>query len=99
MTTDVQDACPTWRRPSETASRRRRRHPRVGSGTETVALRRSGRLWNNSCVHLDIITVENRGGGQSGPGGTRGLLGESRVASNIRGFFATRIGSALPDTG
>lgn len=37
--------------------------------------------------------------GQHGPGGSLSLLGESRVATNIRGFFATRIGSALPDTG
>ncbi|KAK9711247.1 hypothetical protein QE152_g25600 [Popillia japonica] len=48
-------------------------------------------------VHLDTSTVENRG--QQGPGGSLSLLGESRVATNIRGFFATRIGSALPDTG
>ena len=46
-------------------------------------------------MHLDVGTVETRAG-QHGPGG---LLGDSRVANNIRGFFATRIGSALPDTG
>nr|XP_008201281.1 PREDICTED: choline O-acetyltransferase [Tribolium castaneum] len=49
-------------------------------------------------VHLEIGTVETRAG-QHGPGGSLGLLGDSRVANNIRGFFATRIGSALPDTG
>lgn len=49
-------------------------------------------------MHLDSGIVEVRGGRQSdGPGGSLGLLGESRVATNIRGFFAQRI--ALPDTG
>lgn len=48
-------------------------------------------------MHLDVGTVETRG--DYGPGGNRSLLGDLRVADNIRGFFATRIGSALPDTG
>ncbi|KAK9871278.1 hypothetical protein WA026_011548 [Henosepilachna vigintioctopunctata] len=37
--------------------------------------------------------------GQQGPQSGLGLLGDSRVATNIRVFFSTRIGSALPDTG
>lgn len=49
-------------------------------------------------MHLDIGIVEVRGGRRPfGPGGSFGLLGESRVATNIRGFFTQRI--ALPDTG
>lgn len=48
-------------------------------------------------VHLDSGTVETRA--QHGPGGSLSLLGESRVANNIRGFFSNRIGSAIPDTG
>ncbi|KAB0800227.1 hypothetical protein PPYR_05967 [Photinus pyralis] len=48
-------------------------------------------------VHLDSGAVENRG--QYGPGGSLSLLGDSRVATNIRGFFANRLGNALPDTG
>lgn len=64
----------------------------VGCGTGAVT--RSG---SDRTVHLDNGTVETHG--QPAPGGSLSLLGESRVASNIRGFFATRIGSALPDTG
>lgn len=64
-----------------------------------VCSRENGSASPRNTVHRQSGTTVDTRGQHATPGGGLSLLGESRVATNIRGFFSTRISSALPDTG